>query len=307
MNTKELVSIIITTYRRPELLDRAITSVLNQTYPNIEVVVVDDNNPDSIERKSTEKVMEKYANNSKVMYVKQPQNQRQPAALNAGIKHSSGQYIGFLDDDDEFLPNKIEEQVKAIKGCNKNNPKIGGSFCNVYRNDTQKLIPTQYTKKRSLQNQIYPMLMEELPNLGSTALLKREIFDTIVGFNEKLIRHVDWEFFTRFFNYYSLIFLEAPLVIVNVQGARNNPKTDIYLKAKNIFFNEIDPYLKIIPAQKKRVIYRHHYFDVAISYFANKSFSKGCKILKKTLRFGLLNWNEWILLNKILIKNYIIH
>ena len=115
MDTGTLVSIIITTYRRAELLNRSISSVLNQTYEYIEIIVVDDNNPDSSDRMETERVMEFYRDNPKVVYIRQSCNQRQPAALNAGIKNAKGKYIGFLDDDDEFLPHKIEMQVKALE------------------------------------------------------------------------------------------------------------------------------------------------------------------------------------------------
>ena len=305
MDTGTLVSIIITTYRRAELLNRSISSVLNQTYEYIEIIVVDDNNPDSSDRMETERVMEFYRDNPKVVYIRQSCNQRQPAALNAGIKNAKGKYIGFLDDDDEFLPHKIEMQVKALEEL-KNQKNIGGCFCNILRNNEGKLIPTRYTKQQSLRNQIYPMLMERLPNLGSTALLKREVFDLLVGFNEHLIRHVDWEFFTRFFNYYSLLFIEAPLVKINVEGVRNNPKAEIYLKAKNIFFDEITPYLKIVSLRERNAIYRHHYFDVALSFFASQSFVNGYQILKKALSYGILNLTEWILLFKIIVRNYVI-
>ena len=70
MNKNLKVSTIITTYRRADMLKRAIDSVLNQTYSNIEVIVVDDNDEKSEDRKNTEEIMTSYANNPKVKYIK---------------------------------------------------------------------------------------------------------------------------------------------------------------------------------------------------------------------------------------------
>ena len=110
-----LVSIIIPTYKRPDTLDRAINSVLNQTYKNIEVIVVDDNNPDTEARSKTEHIMSVYADNPRVRYIKHEKNKNGSAARNTGARYSQAKYVAFLDDDDEFFPEKIEAQVKRLE------------------------------------------------------------------------------------------------------------------------------------------------------------------------------------------------
>lgn len=101
-----LVSVIIPTYKRPNMLGRAIDSVLGQSYTNIEVVVVDDNSDGDKYRLETIQYMERYANDYRVKYIKHKTNQNGSAARNTGIQNSVGEYIAFLDDDDYFL--KIE-------------------------------------------------------------------------------------------------------------------------------------------------------------------------------------------------------
>ena len=96
-----LVSVIIPTYKRPDYLDRAIDSVLNQTYNNIEIIVVDDNNPNTEGRERTEKIMRRYENNPHVIYIKHEYNKNGSAARNTGFKASHGVYLAFLDDDDQ--------------------------------------------------------------------------------------------------------------------------------------------------------------------------------------------------------------
>lgn len=112
MNPK--VSVITPTYKRPHFLERAIDSILNQTYENIQVVVVDDNAelPDC--RKDTERVMAKYENDPRVVYVQNSKNLGGGLSRNVGIEACDGEYVAFLDDDDEFEPPKIETQLKFM-------------------------------------------------------------------------------------------------------------------------------------------------------------------------------------------------
>lgn len=138
-----LVSIIMPTFNRPTYLKRAIDSCLNQTYDNIEVLVIDDNNPSSDARKNTEKFINKlYSNNKKVVYLKMDKNSGACKARNKAIFYSNAKYITFLDDDDEYYPNNIEEEVKFIT---KNDYDM--IFCNVdIMNDrTKEIIHRKYT------------------------------------------------------------------------------------------------------------------------------------------------------------------
>lgn len=125
---EELISVIIPTYKRYDLIDRAIKSVLNQTYKNIEIIVVDDNIKESIERKETEKILKKYP---QVKYIKNEKNLGGGLTRNVGIKSAKADLIAFLDDDDEFLPTKIEKQYKLYKSLDNNN--IAIIYC--YKND----------------------------------------------------------------------------------------------------------------------------------------------------------------------------
>ena len=108
-----LVSVIIPTYRRPSLLGRAIDSVLNQTYKNIEIIVVSDNNIADEYDKETEKVIKPYVAKG-VKYLSAIGNQGGALARNRGLKVAIGDYVNFLDDDDLFYPDKIEKQVNLI-------------------------------------------------------------------------------------------------------------------------------------------------------------------------------------------------
>ena len=138
----ELVSIVITTYKRADRLESAINSALNQTYKNIEVIVIDDNEVGSSFHLETKKIVKKYKG---VLYVKNAKNVGGALSRNNGIDHATGRLIAFLDDDDEFFPEKIEKQYKLFIEHSKDNVGLvycycdrklpDGSICGKYAND----------------------------------------------------------------------------------------------------------------------------------------------------------------------------
>lgn len=115
IDTNPKVSVVIPTYKREtKYLLRAINSIKNQTYRNIEIVIVDDNPPDSEFRKSTSKFMRQYAMDPDVIYYMNKKNIGGSLARNNGINVTIGDYITFLDDDDEYLPKKVEKQLNFM-------------------------------------------------------------------------------------------------------------------------------------------------------------------------------------------------
>ena len=93
MSKNPFVSVVIPTYGRSELLSRVIDSVLDQTYDNIKIIVVDDNDRNSDHRVDTEKVLQKYLNNNQIIYLKHEKNSGGSVARNTAIKASRGEYI----------------------------------------------------------------------------------------------------------------------------------------------------------------------------------------------------------------------
>lgn len=111
----EKISVVIPTYKRSDYLCKAIDSVLAQTYPNFEIIVVDDNGDDSPYRETTKETMQKYAEDPRVRYLPQPENKGGAVARNVGIGAAEGEFITFLDDDDEYLPEKLAVQIAEMK------------------------------------------------------------------------------------------------------------------------------------------------------------------------------------------------
>ena len=124
MSHTSLVSVIIPTYRRPKLVLRAVTGALAQTLTNIEVIVVVDG-PDP----ATEAVLAG-VDDPRFRVLLLPENVRSAEARNVGVKAAKGEWVAFLDDDDEWMPNKLELQLQAALNSQYSIPLVGSRFIN---------------------------------------------------------------------------------------------------------------------------------------------------------------------------------
>ncbi len=129
-NSNPLVSVIIPTYKRADMLTKAIDSVINQTYKNIEIIVIDDNDPNSEYRVRTKNKLSLYIESGIIKYIENEKNLGGSITRNIAVEQSQGEYIAFLDDDDVFFPTKIEKQVKVMLENRDNNVGIVYCHCN---------------------------------------------------------------------------------------------------------------------------------------------------------------------------------
>lgn len=117
MSYKPLVSVVIPTYNRAEQTIAAIESVLAQTYPNLEIIVVDDGSTDGSDQTIQQFIRQRANSGPQILFFRQP-NQGPSVARNAGIAKAQGKYIAFLDSDDLWLPEKLEWQLQALQQLN---------------------------------------------------------------------------------------------------------------------------------------------------------------------------------------------
>ena len=108
---KDLVSVIIPVYKAERFIKHTINSVINQTYKNIEIILVDDCSPD----KSADIILEMAKIYSQIKYFKLDVNSGAAVARNKGIEVSEGQYIAFLDSDDSWKHSKIEKEIELLR------------------------------------------------------------------------------------------------------------------------------------------------------------------------------------------------
>lgn len=209
LNSK-LVSVVITTYNRKiNFLNRAIKSVLKQTHTNFELLVVDDNNSDSILRKEIEDRISLYKDDYRLIYISHDKNRGACAARNTGIKNSRGKYIAFLDDDDEWLEDKIEKQLKVFETSN-----VGLVYCSYYRIEEDYEGNRKIFLQNALEKKDYFIELLKFNYIGSTSfpLIKRECFENCGLFDEKMPAMQDYDMWIRIAEKYRVKNLEEPLV-----------------------------------------------------------------------------------------------
>ena len=127
------VSVVVLTHNRPDMLCRAVSSILNQTFQDFEIVLVDDASTDN-----TPEVV-RGLGDARIKYIRHKENRGEAAAANTGVTSSSGEYIAFLHDDDEWLPEKLGQQVRLLESSP---PTVGAVYTGFLRIDrsTKKLL-----------------------------------------------------------------------------------------------------------------------------------------------------------------------
>lgn len=215
------VSAIITTYKRtPQMVKRAIDSVLNQTYKNIELIIVDDS-PSDYELRGEVKTMAE-ALGERVKYIQHEKNMGACAARNTGIKASSGEFIGFLDDDDEWLPEKIEKQLEKFTDQD-----IALVYCGNYeidiQNNTQRIFNTKYFRGMVFEHIIYGNYIGS----NSFPLIRKNILVELGGFDVNLKAAQDFEMWLRISQKYKIDYVAQPLVNYYIHGGEQITKNSL--------------------------------------------------------------------------------
>jgi glycosyltransferase involved in cell wall biosynthesis len=204
-----LVSVIIPTYNRAEYVTQAVESVLNQTYSEIETIVVDDGSTDG-----TAEVLSKYQD--KISYMYQERSERSKAR-NEGFRHSKGDCIAFLDSDDVWLPTKIEKQVRVLN----EQPDVGLVYTGVQFIDTNGgPCAGGLCWDEPVRKVLYEDLMTHNVITGSLSsiLVLRECLDRVGLFDESMITCEDLDLYRRIAKYYEFNKIELPLVKIRIHG-----------------------------------------------------------------------------------------
>lgn len=231
------VSVIIPTYNDILTVPRAISSALGQTVSVKEVIVVDDDSKDDTE--ATVKSFE----DGRVQYIKHDRNQGGSAARNTGLEYASGDYVAYLDADDEWLPRKLEKQLNEL---NSRSDDWIAAHCDrtwdfsLYDRVAFTLSTVVGNKKKNPPKEGGDELIKEILSLNlstgaSTLLVKRSVVESISGFDPDFPRHQDWEFLIRVLQQGKLAYVDEPLVIKHDSG---RPSIESFKEGKRLLLTK---------------------------------------------------------------------
>lgn len=210
------MSVIIPTYNRPDSLKRAITSVFKQEYRNFEILVIDDTPGNE-----SEKIVNAFPQH-RIRYCK-GQGEGISSARNLGIRLSTGEYVAFLDDDDEWLPNKLNRQMGMLAVGDKSVGVIH-SNCYVDNGSTVRLAHKESMSDRSHQDLLGDNFVK-----NSTGIVKRDCFNTVGYFDEELPYAEDWDLYIRISKRFRFVYLFEPTAILHwmTNSAAANASSDL--------------------------------------------------------------------------------
>lgn len=305
MNTKyPLVSVIIPTFKRPDNLLRAIKSVQNQTFPNIEIIVVDDNGEGTEWQVKTKKELSDLIVSKAITYIAHKVNKNGSAARNTGFRASKGEYINFIDDDDILLYNKIAIQVNILSKTNK---EIGATYATpIYifknRNGTVKEMPTYGLKDGDLTKDF---LLGKIHFNTTGLLFKRNSIESLNGFDETYKRHQDYELMIRFARDFKMIHsYDKPLYYMDqtsygIHGIDGSERVKFELDFVDSFKKDL---------VNKGILKKYMHFilwQCAMQFLTEKEYKKSLLCSKKSLTYGFFSYLETKELMKHILKNLV--
>lgn len=252
------ISIIIPTYNRGNLICNSIKSVLNQTYKNFEVIVVDDGSIDNT-REQIEKIKD-----NRIKYIKLYKNRGASNARNIGISQATGKYISFQDSDDVYYPDKLEKQIK-----NMFNMKSNFDFCKikVFVNDSfSKFYPNSRQEKSIREGNILKELITYGNFISTQSILVKKNLLKKYFFDINLPRLQDFDIILRMFPKTKISYTKNVLVELHMQSdsitlsnIRLEKAIDILIKKKfnfnseekKLFSNYLNQTLNVLINKKK--------------------------------------------------------
>lgn len=197
------VSVILPSYNRDHLLDRAISSVTAQTFSDFELIIVDDASTDE-----TCAIVQAYAD-ERIRYLRSEQRRGAAAARNLGINAASGEFIAFLDSDDEWLPEKLQLQVEAFDG-------LADDVAVVYSARQQSGAPDPTDREKLSGDILERLLVGNFIGTGQV-LVRSECLRTVGGFDELLPSAHDWDLWIRLSESYHFRYVDEVVCVYHLQ------------------------------------------------------------------------------------------
>lgn len=285
------VSVIIPCYNAEDFIKEAIESVLSQSFQNFEILVVDNNSKDQ-----SKAIIESFQDD-RVKYLKQ-EIQGEAAARNKGIEEASGEYIAFLDADDLWKTNKLEEHIKIHDA----NPDYGLSYSNcdyMLKDDgtLHTMIRLGFTG-----TVYYNLLAENFIITPSSVVVKKSVLDKVGNFNNTYINGTDYDMWLRIAKKHKIIFLEEPLSIYRQHDGQITHTTDIERIIENnktiIETNLVDHFdffehVKLTKLKKQKINYKFKYLFFIRKILQDK-ITKAVKQKDYPRFFGLIKANLFL-------------
>ncbi len=243
-----LVSIVITTYRRPEQIVQAVQCALKQTCAH-EIIVVDDNGRGNEFQKQTEEMLSGYMD--KVTYLVNEVNSGPSFGRNRGLEAAKGKYITFLDDDDEIDPDKLKKQADLME-------ELGEAYSGCCCGYVKYLSETNmHTGGETVSGDVWPYILGRMyyPGSGSNLLCRSDVLRACGGYDESMRHFEDYEMMGRLLKGYRMAYVPERLLTIHYEVRERVPSYADLVSYDDLYFAKIAGALNTLPAgQKKKIM-----------------------------------------------------
>ena len=282
------VSVVIPTYNYGQYIVGAVESVLNQTFRDMEVIVVDDGSADN-----TRELMAEFGD--KIRYIYQP-NRGLPAARNTGIRAGRGEYVAILDSDDLWLPQKLSVQVPLLDS----RPEVGLVYTDafVFDGETQVTIGTHRDACPHPAGRIVAQLLFMCVMLTPTPLIRRSVLDKVGLFAEdKAIKGCeDWDLWIRIAKVYDIDYIDQPLAKYRLHSSNMSRDPELMkLSSLNVLWKAFaDPALAKELKRLRRRAFSRIYKEYGLGHLDREEYNLARADLIQAIKLNprlLLNWH----------------
>jgi glycosyltransferase involved in cell wall biosynthesis len=262
------VSVIIPTHNRAKILPLAVKSVLHQTFQDFEIIIVDDASQDN-----TEEVIRGFRDN-RIKYFRREMSGGDAVARNLGIVNSEGEYLAFLDDDDEWFPKKLQRQVTLIESSQ---PVVGGVYTGQVNIDgtNGKILSIRLGDKKG---NLFNELLGGFRFSTSSVMVKKECFHQIGLFDENIPYNSDFDMWVRISKNFQFECIEEPLTKYYIHATKLSTNFDLVIKGQEMVGEKYKHWYKLNPKS-----YSRKYLEIGILYCLNGHSRKGRRAYLKSI------------------------
>lgn len=293
MNDK--ITCIITTYKRDKsLLRRSLESVVNQTYSNIEILIIDDN--DKNEYHDIVNSLVKEFDNEKIKHIFNGYNRGVQVARNHGIESSTGEYIAFLDDDDFWYEDKLLEQHKLFT----QNRELGLVYCNYDVIEERKdgnIVKHIEVPNYSDKEKLTQLLRKNFIASTSLPLINKKVFDKVGNFDVSLVASQDYDMWLRITKHFDIDYVNKSLAAyIRHEGERISTNNERKALAEKMFLVK---HKKLYI--KDRIAVSNKLMMIGLYLLRNSEFDKARKYFIKSIKANPKN----LRLYKYFLETYV--
>lgn len=293
------ISVILPCYNGAQWIDQAVESILLQTFKNLELIIVDDGSKDK-----SKDIVYSYLSDTRVRYVYQ-ENRGFSAAINRGISESTGDLIGFIGQDDLWMPYKLDLQVKFL-AKNQSIDFVHGNYCEIdlkgnFLRERKIRVPRTLDRKKFIQE----LFLENFIGF-ETVLIKKDVLIKAGPFDERMVGFSDHDMWLRIAKFSTAHYLDTVLVKKRHHKLQITKKTELVSKDEFLIVSKMVnryPYLRKVERKKLASLY----FMIGIDFLRKGYHQKSKESLLNVIKYKPWTWKAIIAYFAPNLYNHIIN